>query len=138
MEAAGARSAGTRAPRPRRWEIWEFDLDPAKGREQRGLRACLVISTDALNQSDFGTVVVCPMTTTYRQHFTWRPGLVPEHLWVATSAWEPKPSWVATDQIATIDVRLGARRQLATLVAPDRRRAIADSIRMILALEHHD
>lgn len=36
-------------------------LDPKKGREQKGVRPCLVVSTDALNRSRFGTVVVCPV-----------------------------------------------------------------------------
>ena len=44
------------APKPLRGEIWMIDLDPKKGREQRGVRPCLIVSTDALNRSDFGTV----------------------------------------------------------------------------------
>ena len=52
------------ALKPLRGEIWMFDLNPKKGREQKGVRPCLVVSTDALNRSDFGTVVICPVTTT--------------------------------------------------------------------------
>lgn len=121
--------------KPRRWEIWEIDLNPAKGREQQGVRACVVISLDALNQSNFGTIIVCPITTTYRERFTWRPGLVPDDLRVAAADWEAKPNWVETDQIATIDVARGARRQLATLVNAKKRQAISDSVRMMLGLE---
>lgn len=121
--------------RPRRWQIWEVDLDPAKGRERKGVRACLVISLDALNQSNFGTVIVCPVTTTYRENFTWRTGLVPEDLDVVARNWEAKPSWVETDQIATIDVQLGVIRHLATLANLQKRRAIADSVRMMLGLD---
>ena len=43
--------------KPLRGEIWMFDLDPKKGREQKGVRPCLVVSTDALNQSGFAGVV---------------------------------------------------------------------------------
>lgn len=123
------------APKPRRWEIWEIDLNPAKGREQKGVRGCLVISLDALNQSNFGTVIVCPITTTYRESFTWRPGLAPEDLAVAADDWEAKPNWVETDHIATIDVELGVRRHLATLTNAQKRKAVSESIRMMLGLE---
>lgn len=62
-------------PKPLRGEIWMFDLNPKKGREQKGVRPCLVVSTDALNRSDFGTVIIrC------RAH-RWR------------RVWEPYPSW---------------------------------------------
>lgn len=133
-----ARSAPGAAPavaKPRRWEIWEIDLNPAKGREQQGVRACLVISLDALNQSNFGTVIVCPITTTYRANFTWRPGLVPADLAVVADDWEAKPNWVETDQIATIDVQLGVRRQLATLLDTKKRQAVSGSVRMMLGLD---
>jgi hypothetical protein len=43
---------------PLRGEIWEFDLNPRKGREQQSVRPCLVASTDALNRSRFGTVTL--------------------------------------------------------------------------------
>lgn len=56
-------------PKPLRGEIWMFDLDPKKGREQKGIRPCLVVSTDALNRSDFGTVIICPITTSERPRF---------------------------------------------------------------------
>ena len=130
------RSTPSGAPlKPRGWDIWEVDLDPAKGREQRGVRACLVISIDALNQSNFGTVIVCPITTTFRESFVWRPGLVPEDLTVVAEDWTAKPNWVETDQIATIDVRLGMRRMLATVVNPKKRAAVSDSVAMMLGLE---
>lgn len=40
-------------PKPLPGEVWMFDLNPKKGREQKGVRPCLVVSTDALNRSDF-------------------------------------------------------------------------------------
>lgn len=129
------RSASSVTAKPRRWEIWEIDLNPVKGREQKGVRACLVISLDALNLSSFGTIIVCPLTTTHRASFKWRPGLVPGDLHVVDHEWEAKPNWVETDQIATIDVQLGVRRHLATLTDTRKRKAIADSVRMMLGLE---
>lgn len=69
-----------------------------------------------------------------RERFVWRPGLVPGDLKVAARDWATPPSWVATDQIAAVDVQLGARRHLATLVSEGKELDVADSIRMMLAL----
>jgi mRNA interferase MazF len=130
---------GSRGSKPQRWEIWEVNLDPAKGREQKGVRPCLVISTDALNQSNFGTVIVCPLTTAERPNFRWRTGLVPADLIIVARGWGAEPNWVETDQIATIDVALGlggsdARGHLATLRNAKKQGAVSDSIRMMLGL----
>lgn len=103
-----------------RGEIWEVDLDPRKGREQAGIRPCLIVSNDGLNKSDFGTVIVCPITTTHRPIFEWRPGLVPEDLQIADESWEAKPHWVATDQIVTIDRAQRLLRHVATVTNPEK------------------
>lgn len=129
-----ARVATNASAKPRRWEIWEIDLNPGKGREQQGVRACLVISIDALNQSNFGTIIVCPMTTKERASFKWRPGLVPADLMVVAKGWTAKASWVETDQIATIDAQIGAHRHLATLVDAKKRAAVEESVRLMLGL----
>lgn len=102
-------------PTALRGEIWEVDLDPRKGREQAGIRTCLIVSTDGLNRSKFGTVIVCPITTTHRESFKWRPGLVPADLRIADAKWKPKPHWVETDQIVAIDRGARLQRHLATL-----------------------
>jgi mRNA-degrading endonuclease toxin of MazEF toxin-antitoxin module len=120
--------------RPLRGEIWEFDLRPRKGREQEGVRPCLVVSTDALNKSDFGTVIVCPITTTHRPAFRWRPGLVPSDLRIADVAWAAKPNWVETDQIVTLDTRERALRLLAAVTNPAKLREVDDQLRMMLNL----
>ena len=51
---------------PARGEIWLANLDPIKGREQAGVRPCLVFSVDRFNQSPFGLVVSIPITSTKR------------------------------------------------------------------------
>lgn len=38
-----------------------LDLDPTKGREQKGVRPAVVISGDAFHVS--GTAIICPVTT---------------------------------------------------------------------------
>lgn len=98
-----------------RGEIWEINLNPRKGREQKGIRPCLIVSTDGLNRSRFGTVIVCPITTTDRKHFVWRPKVVPDDLRVTDATWTPLPHWVETDQIITVDVSQRLIRQLAVI-----------------------
>ncbi len=53
-------------PTPTRGEVWLANLDPTQGREQAGVRPCLVFSVDRFNQSPFGLVVVVPITSTQR------------------------------------------------------------------------
>jgi mRNA interferase ChpB len=43
-----------------RGEIWLLSLDPASGREQKGLRPVLILSPKAFNQ--FGLAFVAPIT----------------------------------------------------------------------------
>lgn len=119
---------------PLRGEIWVFDLDPRRGREQKGTRPCLVVSSDAMNRSRFGTAIVCPITTRERPAFGWRPGVVPSDLRVADATWEPRPHWIMTDQIVTVDTDRRALRHLATVANADRLRQIDDSLRAVLAL----
>jgi mRNA-degrading endonuclease toxin of MazEF toxin-antitoxin module len=120
--------------KPLRGEIWQFDLNPKRGREQKGVRPCLVVSTDALNRSEFGTVIICPITTTERPTFRWRTAFLPEDLRVADTSWEPKRHWVATDQIVTVDTRHRAIRHLATVLNQDKLLKVDESLRMLLNL----
>jgi mRNA-degrading endonuclease toxin of MazEF toxin-antitoxin module len=121
-------------PKPLRGEIWMFDLDPKKGREQKGVRPCLVVSTDALNRSDFGTVIICPITTSERPRFQWRVPVASGDLRLADTTWEPKPHWVETDQIVTVDTSQRALRHLATVVEAEKLRQVDESLRMMLHL----
>lgn len=125
---------GQRFPRPLRAEIWEFDLNPKRGREQRGVRPCLIVSTDALNRSSFGTAIICPITTRERPTFSWRPGILPSDLRLADAGWEPRPHWVATDQVVTVDTGQRALRLLATLVNLSKVEEVEESLRMLLDL----
>jgi len=111
-----------------------FDLNPKKGREQKGVRPCLVVSTDALNRSEFGTVIICPITTTERPNFKWRVAIAPGSLRRADQDWEPKLHWVETDQIVTVDLQHRALRHLATVIDDDRLRSVDESLRMMLSL----
>lgn len=121
--------------RPLRAEIWEVDLSPRKGREQKGRRPCLVVSTNSLNRSQFGTIIVCPITTRERPTFRWRPGIEPTDLRVENPAWEARPHWVETDQIVTVDTAERAVRHLATMVQAHKMAQVDASLRMLLALK---
>ena len=46
----------------RQFEIWNIDLNPTKGSEQRGLRPCLILQTNAANKVS-RTFLVAPFTT---------------------------------------------------------------------------
>lgn len=43
---------------PRRGEVWLVDFNPTRSHEQAGIRPALVIQSDAINRTGFGTVVV--------------------------------------------------------------------------------
>lgn len=115
-----------------RGEIWEVNLNPRKGREQKGIRPCLVVSTDGMNRSRFGTVIVCPITTTERERFVWRPGLRPEDLRVTDATWTPLPHWVETDQIVTVDVAQRMLRNLAVVTNPAKMEEVDAWLRRLL------
>lgn len=118
-----------------RGEIWEVNLNPRKGREQKGVRPCLVVSTDGLNRSRFGTVIVCPVTTTERKAFVWRPGMTPQDLRVTDATWGAEPHWVETDQIVTVDVGQRLIRQLAVVTNPQRMADVDSWLRRLLLPE---
>lgn len=50
-----------------RGEVWDFDPDPVKGREQgKKVRPALVISSNQFNESRADLVIVMPLTTRNR------------------------------------------------------------------------
>jgi len=85
-----------------RGDILWADLDPARGREQSGLRPVLVLSHEVFNQRS-GTVIAVAITSQPR-----RVGF-PLTLEIQ-SAKLPKQSWVKISQIRTLSTeRLGKR-----------------------------
>lgn len=47
-------------------EVWWVDLDPTRGREQRGRRPAVVVSVDPLNHGPAELVIVTPLTTKHK------------------------------------------------------------------------
>ena len=63
---------------PVRGDIWLADLNPIKGREQAGMRPCLVISVNQFNQSLAELVIVIPLTSKAKGIRTHVPLVHPE------------------------------------------------------------
>lgn len=85
-----------------RGDVYWADLNPARGREQSGLRPILVISHEALNRYS-GTVIALAITSQPQ-----RAGFPLTHQ--IESLKMPKPSWVKIGQVRTLSVeRLGKR-----------------------------
>ena len=62
----------------RRGDILFIDFNPVRGREQSGFRPAAILSSDEMNKSPLGLVMVVPGTTTARRN---KFGvLVPNHL----------------------------------------------------------
>jgi len=85
-----------------RGDVYWADLNPARGREQSGLRPVFVISHEALNRYS-GTVIALAITSQPQ-----RAGFPLTHQ--IESLKMPKPSWVKIGQVRTLSVeRLGKR-----------------------------
>lgn len=45
-----------------RGDVWNVVLDPTKGSEQAGMRPCVIVSPDSMNEQ-LDTIIVIPLTT---------------------------------------------------------------------------
>ena len=83
------------------WAVFEANLDPVAGAEQKGKRPVLIVSTEEFNQA-MPNVTVLPLTSTKRRLYP-SEILVPEG-----KAGQPLESIVMAHQIRTISKqRLG-------------------------------
>ena len=46
----------------KQFEIWQVDLNPTKGSEQRGKRPCVILQTNAVSNYGF-TTIIAPITS---------------------------------------------------------------------------
>ena len=84
-----------------RWAVFEADLDPVAGAEQRGTRPVLVVSNEEFNQA-MPNVTVLPLTSTKRRLYP------SEALLPGGKVGQPRQSIVMAHQIRTISKqRLG-------------------------------
>ncbi len=90
--------------RPSQGEVWDAELDPTRGREQRGRRPVLVVSADRFNHGPADLVVVVPLTRTDRSVALHVPIQPPEASLRAVS-------FTMTEQVRSVSVdRLVKRR----------------------------
>jgi mRNA interferase MazF len=78
-----------------RWSIYQADLDPTRGSEQRGARPVLVVSDEEFNQV-MPNVTVLPLTSTQRDLYPAEVRLPPQ------AAGQPLESIVMAHQVRTI------------------------------------
>jgi mRNA interferase MazF len=79
-----------------RGDVWAVNLDPARGREMKKHRPCVVVSNDIANKySPLATVVVISKTAPSRPY----PFIVE----IPESANMPERSWIHCNHIRTVD-----------------------------------
>ncbi|HSN15938.1 MAG TPA: type II toxin-antitoxin system PemK/MazF family toxin [Anaeromyxobacteraceae bacterium] len=102
------------------------DLDPTLGREQRGVRPCVVISDPAVNADQrFPVIAVVPVTGT-RGEGALYPALAPG------ASGLTKPSWALVDQLRSVDKR--RIRRVFGRISPAELAAIDDGAALFLGL----
>jgi mRNA interferase MazF len=108
-----------------RGEIWVVDLDPTEGREQRGTRPALVVSTNEFNNGPAQLAVVVPLTTRDRG--------IPMHVQIdPPEGGVRETSFVMCEMIRSVSTNRLARRWGAV---DDRTVArVEDRIRILLDL----
>jgi len=108
-----------------RGEIWLIDLNPVRGREQAGLRPCLVISVNPFNQGPASLAIVIPITTRDRK--------VRTHLRIAP----PEGGVREICYIKCEDVRSVSTERLVSRwgqVAPATLQGVEDRLRILMGL----
>jgi len=94
----------------RRGEIYQVDLEPTRGGEQRGHRRVLVVSADTFNRNNIP--IVCPITTgAVSQRY--RVGLTVS----LTTAGTDTAGVVLCGQIRALDLRDRRARRIETVPA---------------------
>ena len=113
------------SPAPARGDVWLVDFDPTRGHEQAGKRPALILSTDALNRSAAGLVIVLPLTSKakhIRSHVRVDP---PE-------AGLKSPSYIKCEDVRSVSTSRLARRW--GRVSPATLRAVEQTVRILLDL----
>ncbi len=109
-----------------RGDVWAVDLDPARGREMKKRRQCLVVSNDTANKfSPLITVVVITTTEPSRDY-----RFMVE---IPKSANMPQRSWIHCGQIRTVDKEKRLGRYYTSLDA-DTMRKVNEALRVQLGL----
>jgi len=81
----------------RKYDIVLVDLEPALGAEKRGVRPCVILQNNLVNQSQIQTVTLAPLTKTARD--------VPSALWIIATDFNglQADSRIEVSQLRTVD-----------------------------------
>lgn len=112
-------------PAPARGEIWLADLNPVRGREQAGMRPCLVISVDPFNQSPAGLTIVLPVTSKNKGIRSHVEVLPPE-------GGVREASYVKCEDVRSISTERLVNRW--GRIRPDTLRLVEDRLRILMGL----
>ena len=106
-----------------RGDVLWAELDPSRGREQKGLRPVLVISHDVFNERS-GTVIAMAITSqSQKAGFPLTVELTGNTL--------PKRSWVKVSQIRTLSV--GRLRRRIGRLSPEEMLRVVEGLNEIVA-----
>lgn len=109
-----------------RGEVWFFDPDPTRGREQRKPRPCLILSVDVYNNGPADLLIVLPLTTKKKS--------IPSHIEVKLSG-QKDVSYIICDQIRCISKeRLLIKNRRAEKIAIVDEKTMDDIERCLKAL----
>ncbi|MDP9359682.1 MAG: type II toxin-antitoxin system PemK/MazF family toxin [Chloroflexota bacterium] len=108
-----------------RGDVWVADFDPTRGREQRGRRPAVIISSNLHNSGPSQLVSVVPLTTRHRQVRSHVAVLPPEGGLAAHS-------FAMCEQLRVFAVERLLRRQGS--ISPDTMAQIEDRLRILLDL----
>jgi mRNA interferase MazF len=115
----------TDAVQPRRGDVWIANFSPTVGREQAGVRMCVVLSVDRFNRSPAELVLVCPTTTRERK--------IPTHVRVTPPEGGLREmSFVKCEDLRSVS-KERLQKRLGT-VSPETMREIETRVRLILGL----
>ena len=105
-------------------QVWSVTLDATVAHEQRGVRPCLVVSTDRFNALPIRQAIVVPLTTRERGF--------PHHIAVADDGGLNRSSWAMCEAVRAVSLeRFG--RLISTADSPTLA-AITDQL--VLWLSH--
>lgn len=108
-----------------RGDVWEAEFDPTRGREQRGRRPAVIVSSNVHNSGPSQLVSVVPLTSRYRQVRSHVAVLPPEGGLTA-------PSFAMCEQLRVFAIERLLRRRGS--LAPETMAEIEDRLRILLDL----
>ena len=113
--------------RPRRGEVWWVNFSPSVGREIREEHPALVVSTDFLNQSPFGVLLVIPISSS-------SPPLRIHVELPAGEAGLRKRGRLKCDQVGKVDIRRFRPNGRIGAVTAETLRRVEAILRLLLEL----